>query len=122
MAVLLGSEPQQGQALRTQLLDSGTATKHGVVHNALMFGRPEKTVVRGPFRRFPASFAGGETTILPRPPWFVTNKTANVTSQRLTDLTADGKWRHIPGIFVPALRGCALVRLTPGRPGPSSRT
>ena len=77
----------------------------GVVHNALMFDRPEKTVVRGPFRRFPASLAGGETTILPRPPWFVTNKTANVTSQRLTELAADGKWRHIPGILVSALRG-----------------
>jgi aldehyde dehydrogenase (NAD(P)+) len=77
----------------------------GVVHNALLFDRPEKTVVHGPFRPFPASVAGGEMAMLPRPPWFVTNKTADVTVQRLTELAGDGKWRHIPGIFSSALRG-----------------
>jgi aldehyde dehydrogenase (NAD(P)+) len=77
----------------------------GVVHNALLFDRPEKTVVRGPFRRFPASVAGRGTTILPRPPWFVTNKTADVTGERLTELVADGKWWHVPGVLVSALRG-----------------
>jgi hypothetical protein len=36
----------------------------GVVHNTLMFSRPEKSVVRAPFR------------VWPTPPWFVTNRAA----------------------------------------------
>ena len=77
----------------------------GVVHNAMLFAKPQKTVVRGPFRRFPQSLLGGPVTLSPRPPWFVTNKTAAKTGRLLTTLSADGKWRHIPAIFVSALRG-----------------
>ena len=77
----------------------------GVVHNALLLDRPQKTIVRGPFRPFPRSVAQGEFTFMPRPPWFVTNRTAHVTGRRLTNYAADGKLKHLPGIFVSALRG-----------------
>lgn len=77
----------------------------GVVHNALFFGRPQKTVVRAPFRPFPRSVAHGEIALFPRPPWFVTNQRAEVTCRRLTYYAADGKLRHFPGIFASALRG-----------------
>lgn len=77
----------------------------GVVHNALMFDRPQKTVVRAPFRPFPRSARSGELTVLPRPPWFVTNTTAAVTARRLTAFAADGKLWRLAGIFASALRG-----------------
>jgi aldehyde dehydrogenase (NAD(P)+) len=77
----------------------------GVVHNALFFDRAQKTVVRAPFRPFPRSVAHAEFALSPRPPWFVTNRTADVTGRRLTYYAADGKLRHFPGIFASALRG-----------------
>jgi len=77
----------------------------GVVHNTLLFDRPEKSVVRGPFRPFPRSWAHGDTSLLPKPPWFVTNRTADETLRRLTRFAIAPGWRHIPGIFASALRG-----------------
>jgi hypothetical protein len=76
----------------------------GVVHNSLLFDRPEKSVVRAPFHRWPRSLAHGRTTLLPTPPWFVTHRRAHVVSERLTRFEADRSVRHIPGIFVAALR------------------
>jgi aldehyde dehydrogenase (NAD(P)+) len=77
----------------------------GVVHNALLLDRPERTVVRGPFRAFPRSVTRGELTLSPKPPWFVTNRTAQATAKRLTRFEADPGWRHLPRIFASALRG-----------------
>lgn len=77
----------------------------GVVHNALLFDQPQKTVVRGPFRPFPRAITKGEIHISPRPPWFVTNKTAHTTAERLTRYAADPKPWRLPGIFASALRG-----------------
>ena len=77
----------------------------GVVHNALLLEHPERTVVRGPFRRFPRSLLHAELTLSPRPPWFVTNRTAHITTKRLTGLEASPSARHLPGIFAAALRG-----------------
>ena len=65
----------------------------GVVHNALLLADTERTVVRGPFRPFP------------KPPWFVTNRTAAVTGRRLTAFAARPRWSALPGIFASALRG-----------------
>lgn len=45
----------------------------GVVHNAHFLRGTEKSVVRAPFTPFPRSFRSGEYTLLPTPPWFVTN-------------------------------------------------
>ena len=77
----------------------------GVVHNALLFDRPQKTVVRAPFRPFPRTLKHGDIHLSPRPPWFVSNKTADVTSKRLTYYAGDKKLTRLPGVFVSALRG-----------------
>ncbi len=78
---------------------------NGHVHNALLFGKPQKNVVRGPFYPFPRSLLKREWHLSPRPPWFVTNRTALTTARRLTRYAADGRLRHLPGIFAAALRG-----------------
>jgi len=70
-------------------IQSGT----GVVHNALMFSRPEKTVARAPFR------------VWPTPPWFVTNRAAPSLGPRLARFEAKpGLWKAL-GILATALRG-----------------
>src|SRR6266516_7357434 len=71
-------------------IQSGT----GVVHNTLMFDRPQKTVIRAPFR------------ITPAPPWFVTHgNTARKLFPKLTLLEASPSLLKIPGIMWTALRG-----------------
>lgn len=77
----------------------------GVVHNALLLEDPERTVVRGPFRPAPRSVLHGELALSPKPPWFVTNKTAATTGRRLTAFAASPGWSRLPGIFASALRG-----------------
>jgi aldehyde dehydrogenase (NAD(P)+) len=77
----------------------------GVVHNALMFGRPERTVLHGPFAPAPRSAGKREWHMAPKPPFFVTNKQAAVVGERLTTYSADESWKHFPGIIAAALRG-----------------
>ena len=77
----------------------------GVVHNALLFDKPEKTVVRGPFRPFHRMWGSGEFHLAPKPPWFVTNETAARTARLLTEFAAEGKLRTLPALFASALRG-----------------
>ncbi|WP_278314724.1 aldehyde dehydrogenase family protein [Lolliginicoccus levis] len=77
----------------------------GVVHNALLLAEPERTVVTGPFRPAPRSLLRGELALSPRPPWFVTNRTAATTGRRLTAFAANRSWAKLPGIFASALRG-----------------
>lgn len=77
----------------------------GVVHNAFLFEKPQKTVINGPFRNFPRSALSGDTHMSPRPPWFVTNKTAHNTGKKLTYFAGDGSLLRLPGIFASALRG-----------------
>lgn len=77
----------------------------GVVHNALLLENPERTVVRGPFRPSPRSLLNGERSITPRPPWFVTNRTAGTTGQALTEFGAQPSWSRLPKILFSALRG-----------------
>lgn len=77
----------------------------GIVHNGLLLGGAERTVVRGPFRPFPRSVLTGQFTLSPRPPWFVTNRTAAVTGRRLTAFAGRPGWAKLPGIFASALRG-----------------
>jgi aldehyde dehydrogenase (NAD(P)+) len=47
----------------------------------------------------------GELTLSPKPPWFVGNRTADVTARRLTAFAARPRLRALPGIFASALRG-----------------
>ncbi|MFG2626592.1 aldehyde dehydrogenase family protein [Streptomyces sp. NPDC048473] len=76
----------------------------GVVHNALLIDAPERTVVRGPFRPFPRSVMGGEPALFPKPPWFVTARSAAVTGRRLTQLAKQPSWARVPAVFASAFR------------------
>ena len=82
-------------------IESGT----GVVHNALLFDRPQKTVVQGPFAPFPRSVLLGETHTAPKPLYFVTNATAETTGRRVLHFAADPSPLKLPAIFASALRG-----------------
>ena len=77
----------------------------GVVHNSLLFDRPEKSVVRAPFHPYPRSVVHGRPTLLPKPPWFVSHRHAHQVTERLTRFEADHSAKHVPGIFAAALRG-----------------
>ncbi len=77
----------------------------GVVHNALLLDDIERTVVTGPFRPSPRSLLHGEMSISPKPPWFLTNKTAATTGRRLAEFAAQPRWRALPALFASALRG-----------------
>ncbi|WP_353114794.1 aldehyde dehydrogenase family protein [Microbacterium sp.] len=76
----------------------------GVVHNALLLDGVERSVVRGPFRPFPRSLpganGGGRLTILPKPPWFVSARTAATVSEGLTRFRAKG---GLPGLVTTLL-------------------
>jgi hypothetical protein len=77
----------------------------GVVHNALMFDRPQKTVVFAPFRPFPRSVAHRELALFPKPPWFLDNKTSESTVRKLTEFAANPSGRRLPALLASALRG-----------------
>ncbi len=77
----------------------------GIVHNALLLDGVERTVVRGRFRPWHRSLGAGEFTLSPKPPWFVSNKTAAVTGRLLTGFAAKPRWTKLPRIFASALRG-----------------
>lgn len=77
----------------------------GIVHNALLIDGAERTVVRGPFRPLSRSLINGELSISPKPPWFVTNKTAAGTGKLLTAFAGAPSWSKLPAIFASALRG-----------------
>ncbi len=65
----------------------------GVVHNTLMFDRPQKTVVRGPFR------------VWPTPPWMLGHDTAHRLARKITHFEADPSPLKMPGVLINALRG-----------------
>lgn len=66
----------------------------GVVHNTLMFSRPQKSVLRAPFRSSPT------------PPWFVTRgKTARKVFPKLVDLEVSPSPWKVPGILWSAIIG-----------------
>ena len=65
----------------------------GVVHNTYMFDKPQKSVVRGPFR------------IWPRPAWFLDNKNAAEIGRKMTYFHADPSLARLPGLLWASLRG-----------------
>jgi aldehyde dehydrogenase (NAD(P)+) len=77
----------------------------GVVHNSLLFDRPQKSVIRAPFYPFPRGVAHGQAAILPKPPWFITNKRAHETMRKLTGFEAAPSALKLPSIFMSALLG-----------------
>lgn len=76
----------------------------GVVHNALLLDDTEKTIVRGPFRPFPRSMAHGEFALFPKPPWFVSARSARTTGRLLSEFAAAPSWLKMPAIFISAFR------------------
>ncbi len=67
---------------------------NGVVHNTLMFSRPQKSVVRAPFRATPT------------PPWFVTRgQIGRRLFAKLVQFEASPSPWKVPGILWTALRG-----------------
>jgi aldehyde dehydrogenase (NAD(P)+) len=76
----------------------------GVVHNAYLLDHTERTVVTGPFRPFPRSAVHGEFALFPKPPWFVTARSAATTGRLLTRFAQQPSWLKMPGIFVSAFR------------------
>lgn len=80
----------------------------GVVHNALLLDRVERSVLHGPFRPFPRSLpvanGGGRFTILPKPPWFVTARTGATVSEGLTRFRANGGLLGLAKTLMQALR------------------
>jgi aldehyde dehydrogenase (NAD(P)+) len=89
--------------------EDGTTDFHqsgnGYVHNALMFDKPQKTVIYGSFYAFPRSLRHGDLHFAPRPLWFLGNRTADTTARRVTDYYLDPSPKHLPGILLSALRG-----------------
>ncbi len=66
----------------------------GVVHNTLMFSRPQKSVLRAPFRSTPT------------PPWFATHgKAASKVFPKLVSLEASPSPWKVPAIFWSAITG-----------------
>ncbi|OZE74831.1 aldehyde dehydrogenase [Rhodococcus sp. 15-649-2-2] len=76
----------------------------GVVHNAYLIDRTERTVVRGPFLPFPRSILGGEMSLSPKPSWFVTSRSGRSTSEALTRFEAKRTWRRLLRVAVAAMR------------------
>jgi acyl-CoA reductase-like NAD-dependent aldehyde dehydrogenase len=69
-------------------IQSGT----GVVANAAMFDRPQKSVVRGPFRSHP------------KPPWFATASGSYDVMRRFVSFEAEPSAAKIPGLLLAAMR------------------
>jgi acyl-CoA reductase-like NAD-dependent aldehyde dehydrogenase len=65
----------------------------GVVHNTLMFDRPQKTVVHAPFR------------VWPKPVWFASHRTAHKITPKLVQFEAAPSVTKLPGILGLALKG-----------------
>jgi acyl-CoA reductase-like NAD-dependent aldehyde dehydrogenase len=64
----------------------------GVVGNAAMFDRPQKSVVRAPFRS------------RPKPPWFATAPNSYEVMRRFVAFEADPSAAKIPGLLLSAVR------------------
>lgn len=80
----------------------------GIVHNALLLDRVERSITRGPFRPFPRNMDAvvrpGRFSALPKPPWFVTSRTGAVVSEGLTRFRVDGNWARLAATLAQAFR------------------
>lgn len=77
----------------------------GVVHNTCLFDKPQRTVVEAPFRPFPRNLLSLSFTLLPRPPWFVTNRKGHILGRLLVAFQYRPSFLKIPRIFLNALFG-----------------
>jgi acyl-CoA reductase-like NAD-dependent aldehyde dehydrogenase len=65
----------------------------GVVHNAFLFDKPERSIIYGPFRMWP------------KPAWFVNNRQAHKIFPRLVRMEAQPSVSNILGVMLSAIRG-----------------
>jgi aldehyde dehydrogenase (NAD(P)+) len=72
----------------------------GVVHNSHLFSKAQKSVVYAPFAPYPRSIFGYGATLLPKPPWFVTNRNAAKIGAALCVFEAH---KNIPNVLKVAL-------------------
>lgn len=77
----------------------------GVVHNALMFGKPQRTVARGPFAPSHRTLGKGEFHLAPKPVWFVTNRQMNTAAEHFVEFVASGKTTDMMKVVASAIRG-----------------
>ncbi|HZZ65175.1 MAG TPA: hypothetical protein VFE17_06740 [Candidatus Baltobacteraceae bacterium] len=85
------------------LEDAGSGI--GVVHNAFLLEHTEKSVVYGPFRPFPRSVFAREWSLLPKPPWFITNRTAAQIGRALCEFETSRTPLRAMRVAALALRG-----------------
>lgn len=77
----------------------------GTVHNTYMLEKTERVVLSAPWRPFPRGLLSGQMTLLPRPPWFITNKKQHKIGALLTKFQYKPSWLRLPRIFLNALLG-----------------
>lgn len=77
----------------------------GFVHNTMLFDRPQRTVIEAPFKPFPRNLMSFSFSLLPRPPWFITNRRAHILGRLLTEFQYRPAFSKLPRIFFNALRG-----------------
>jgi len=77
----------------------------GTVHNAFMLESTERVVVHAPWRPFPRNLLSGGLTLLPKPPYFITNRKQHKLGQLLTSFQHKPSWLKLPRIFLNALLG-----------------
>ncbi|MDF1563180.1 MAG: aldehyde dehydrogenase family protein [Deltaproteobacteria bacterium] len=73
--------------------DHDIRSGRGVVHNTYLFDRPQKSVVRGPFR------------VSPKPAWFCNHKTIHRLGPKLAEMTRRPTMAKLSSILLDALRG-----------------
>jgi len=89
----------QGHTARD--IQSGT----GVVHNVLMFDKPAKSIIYGPFVDGKRAWMKGEFHIAPKPVYFVSNQQAHVVGERLIPYAASGSKADLARVASAAVRG-----------------
>ena len=82
-------------------IQSGT----GIVHNAFMLEGTERTVVRVPWAPFPRGFFSREMNLMPRPPFFITNRNQHRIAKALTRFQYRPDLRKLPALLRAVMRG-----------------
>lgn len=75
----------------------------GTAHNTMMFDAAERVIVTAPWRPFPRNL--GLSGLLPRPPWFITNRRAAILGKLLTRFEHRPSLLKLPRILWHALQG-----------------
>lgn len=77
----------------------------GVVHNVLMFDKPQKSVIYGPFVDGKRAWMKGEFHIAPKPVYFTTNQQAHVVGERLIPYAASRSKADLAKVASASVRG-----------------